>query len=67
MDMPDPDYPPYKYHKKFLKAGILILENLTNLQNLIGIDDFEVLALPLKIHAEASFVRAVCVTDNVRK
>jgi len=61
MDMPAPDYPPFLFHRQLLSAGIFVLENLTNLSSLIGIDSFEVMALPLKINAEASFVRAVCV------
>ena len=66
MDMPSPDHPPYKFHRELLKAGILVLENLTNLQSMTGVGSFEVMALPIKIEAEASFVRAVCVTDNFR-
>ncbi|MCL2774767.1 MAG: cyclase family protein [Oscillospiraceae bacterium] len=60
MDMPAPDYPPFTFHKELLRKGIFVLENLTNLQSLIDIADFEVIALPLKINAEASLVRAVC-------
>ena len=61
MDAPSPDHSPYTIHKKLLESGIFILENLTNLHSLTGIGGFEVMALPLKISAEASFVRAVCV------
>jgi len=61
MDMPAPDYPPFTFHKNLLRKKIFVLENLTNLQRLTGIRDFEVMALPLKINAEASLVRAVCV------
>ena len=61
MDMPAPDCEPYVFHKQLLAAGIFVLENLTNLQSLIGLTSFEVMALPLKISAEASLVRAVCV------
>jgi len=60
MDMPGPDYPPFPVHKALLANEIFILENLANLQDLLAIDSFEVMALPLKIKAEASFVRAVC-------
>lgn len=59
MDMPAPDYPPFPIHKMLLSNDIFILENLTNLQALREINDFEVIALPLKLSAEASFVRAV--------
>ncbi len=61
MDMPAPDHPPYTFHKALLRKGIFVLENLTNLQSLVGVKRFTVMALPLKIEAEASFVRAVCI------
>ncbi len=61
MDMPAPDYPPFSFHRELLRNGILVLENLTNLQSLAGIKDFHVMALPLKLTAEASPVRAVCI------
>lgn len=60
MDMPAPDYPPFTFHKALLKKNIFVLENLANLGALIGAEAFEVIALPLKISAEASLVRAVC-------
>ena len=60
MDMPAPDYPPFSFHKDLLRNDIFVLENLANLQSLVGIDNFDVMAFPLKISAEASFVRAVC-------
>ena len=60
MDMPAPDYHPFKFHKDLLMKGIFILENLTNLKELVLLKEFEVIALPLKISAEASLVRAVC-------
>ena len=61
MDMPAPDYPPFEVHKKLLRNNIFILENLTNLQSLVGVDSFGVVAFPLKINAEASFTRAACM------
>ncbi|HHV13462.1 MAG TPA: cyclase family protein [Clostridiales bacterium] len=60
MDMPSPDYPPFTVHKALLSNDIFILENVTNLHELLDIKSFEVMAFPLKISAEASFVRAVC-------
>lgn len=58
VDMPSPDFFPFSVHKMLLSKGIFILENLTNLHQLIGIEHFEVFAAPLKIRAEASLVRA---------
>lgn len=60
MDMPAPDFPPFPCHKALFSNGIYVIENLTNLQNLLEIDNFEVIAFPLKISAEASFARVVC-------
>jgi len=60
MDLPSPDPPPFSVHKALLQNGIFLLENLANLGALVGMEKFEVIALPLKISAEASPVRAVC-------
>ena len=59
IDLPSPDRYPFAVHKLLLRNGIYILENLTNLASLIGEQTFEVIALPLKIKADASIVRAV--------
>lgn len=63
MDMPSPDSSPFAFHKQLLLNDIFVLENLTNLHKLLNIDSFEVMAFPLKVSAEASFVRAVCRVD----
>lgn len=60
IDTPAPDYPPFSFHKTLLANGVLVMENLANLQCLLGVKSFEVIALPLKVDAEASPVRAVC-------
>lgn len=57
--MPKSDNYPFKIHKLLLSNNILIMEKLTNLEKLLNISSFEVLAFPLKIRAEASIVRAV--------
>ena len=59
IDWFSPDYPPYPIHDIFLKNNILILENLTNLEQLLNKTNFEVFAFPLKIEADSSIVRAV--------
>jgi kynurenine formamidase len=46
-------------HKILLGANILIVENLTNLQALLAVSEFEVIALPPKFEADAGPVRAV--------
>ena len=59
MDLPSPDEYPYKVHKRLFQNNILIIENLANLSELINVDNFDVIAFPLKIKAEASMLRVV--------
>lgn len=59
MDMPSPDRYPFPIHKRLLEQNIFIMENLTNLSQLSGSADFEVIALPLKIRADGAMTRAV--------
>ncbi|QNO14704.1 cyclase family protein [Alkalicella caledoniensis] len=59
VDMASPDNMPFKIHKALLDQDIFIMENLTNLDMLLAVPKFEVIALPLKIEAEASIVRAI--------
>jgi kynurenine formamidase len=58
FDMPSPDFPPFPVHKLLLNHRIFIIENLTNLEQLLNVEYFEVFAQPLKICAEASLTRA---------
>ena len=59
MDTPSPDYFPFQIHKTLFAEGIFIIENLRNLHQLESVVRFEVIALPLKIKAEASVLRVV--------
>jgi kynurenine formamidase len=61
VDMPSPDGNSFSIHKILLGNNICILENLTNLNKLLYVEDLQVFAQPLKIRAEASLVRAVAV------
>lgn len=58
MDLPSPDKRPFNIHKILMLRGIFIMENNTNLAALKDYPSFEVEAVPLKIQAEASLVRA---------
>lgn len=59
VDTPSVDRDPYPAHHVLLGNGVIILENLTNL-NRIGAEVFELIALPLKIAGrDGSPVRAV--------
>ncbi len=59
MDILGPDQPPFLTHKTLLENEILIIENLTNLDQLVGVKNFEVIALPAKFNADAAPIRVV--------
>ncbi|QNU68507.1 cyclase family protein [Ruminiclostridium herbifermentans] len=59
IDMPSPDRFPFDVHKYLLSHGVLILENLTNLEKINDEDSFEVMAFPLKIKTDSCMVRAI--------
>lgn len=59
MDTPSPDRAPYSAHKILLNGDILIIENLTNLEQLIGQKNFEIIALPMKLETDSAPCRVV--------
>ena len=59
IDFASPDCPPFPVHHLLLSRGILIIENLTNLDQLAGVPGFEVFALPVRFRAEAGLARVV--------
>lgn len=59
MDIPTPDREPFNIHKMLFNNDIMIMENLTNLSELLHVENFEIIAFPLKIKADSSVVRAV--------
>lgn len=64
MDLPSPDGPPFAMHKRLLGAGIPLVENLTNLEQLQHLQSFEVMAFPVKIAAEGCPMRVVARAWN---
>ena len=58
IDWVSPDHEPYPIHDILFKSNVLILENLTNLHQLLHATNFEIFAFPLKIEADSSIVRA---------
>ncbi len=58
MDMCSPDHPPFNTHKIFLRGGVLIIENLTNLAELAN-KGFTVFALPIKLQIDAAPARVI--------
>ncbi len=59
MDTPGPDGSPFQVHKTLLSENILIIENLTNLDKLLAVGRFRVLAFPLKLKADAAPARVI--------
>lgn len=65
MDMINPDTESdFPIHKILLGSDVLIGENLTGLSALVGVSQFDVIALPLKLHADAAFARIVAVIQE---
>lgn len=58
MDTPSPDYAPFAVHKMLFRHNILIIENLTRLDQLLG-KTFEVIALPINIEADGALARVI--------
>lgn len=63
MDMCSPDKPPFNVHKILLKNDILIIENLTNLEQLVG-KQFTVFALPINLRLDAAQARVIAQILN---
>jgi kynurenine formamidase len=59
LDMPSPDKPPHDIHTYLLKNSVLIAENLTSMEKLLTVKKFEIVALPLPLHADSSPARIV--------
>lgn len=63
MDFPSPDKSPYNVHKILLQKDILILENLTNLRELVG-KRFKCIIAPLKIaNADGAPCRVIAMLE----
>ncbi len=63
IDWVSPDHHPYLIHELLFNNDVLILENLTNLGQLLYETNFEVFAFPLKIEADSSMVRVVAMVS----
>ena len=61
VDFPSVDRPPFEAHLEFLGHNVVILENLTRLEQ-IPSEVFQLIAIPLKLRGrEASPVRAIAM------
>lgn len=63
MDLPSPDNYPFLIHNELLSNNVLIIENMANLKKLLNENKFQVMAMPLSLHAEASITRAIAIID----
>jgi kynurenine formamidase len=61
IDFFSPDNYPFEIHKIFFSNNVLIIENLTNLESLLGITNFTVIALPLKTETDSALARVVVI------
>ena len=59
LDTPSPDRHPHELHALLLKNRVLIAENLKNIDQLLNIKHFEIVAIPLRIHADSSPARII--------
>ena len=60
MDILSPDHDaPWATHKIFLGNNVLIIENLANLDQLLGVKNFEVIALPARFDTDAAPARVI--------
>ncbi|MEG0326871.1 MAG: cyclase family protein [Erysipelothrix sp.] len=66
FDSPSPDREPFEVHQYLLDHDVLIVENLTNLTSLEDYNKIIIHMVPLKIHAEASLIRAYAIVDDVK-
>ncbi len=53
------DDEPFPIHKTLLAGDVLIIENLVGLEQLAGVESFQVIALPLRLALEASPARVL--------
>lgn len=67
VDTPSPDKYPFDVHKYLFKNEVFIVENLTNLSEVVNKEKVEVFLFPLKIKADASLVRAVAKVEWKRR
>jgi hypothetical protein len=58
LDTPTPDVAPYAEHKTLLGGGVYIVENVAQTESLLNVGNFECTVVPLRLHADASPVRA---------
>lgn len=66
IDFFSPDKYPFPVHQILFKDDILIVENLTNLESLVGLNNFKVVALPLKTESDSALARVVAMVEELQ-
>jgi len=64
MDTPSPDKYPFDVHKLLLKNDIFIIENLKNVESLLGYDKINIIAFPLKVKAAGALARVAATVNS---
>lgn len=64
LDMPSPDHEPFNIHKQLFAHHILIAENLANVEQLLNVNSFEIIALPLFVRADSAMARIIARVDE---
>jgi kynurenine formamidase len=64
IDTPSVDRAPFEVHKLLLGNEILIIENLMNVQAILGYNQVEIVALPLKLDAHGAPARVVALISE---
>lgn len=59
LDTPSPDKYPYDIHRYLFAHEVLIAENLANVDQLLQVPSFEIIALPMSIQADSAIARIV--------
>jgi kynurenine formamidase len=58
------DMPPHTEHKALFAKDIFIAENLVNVDQLLSVKDFTIIALPLKMRADSALARVVAMVNE---
>jgi kynurenine formamidase len=64
FDTPSPDRFPFAIHKLLFSRNIIIIENLTRVQKLLGIRHIMIFALPLKCKTDGAPARVIAVIED---
>jgi len=67
IDFASPDAPPFEVHKILFAKGIVLVENLRNLDQLIDKEHVDIVIAPLKIHTDGAVARVYAKITEVKE